>query len=130
MNIELMKEVFSDEGFVNSLLETEDAQQVQEKLKEKGLDFTIEQINEIRDLIARYSQNELTQQEQDLLEQARAYENGELNEEQLEAISGGWSSNDSTTLGISIAFSILIPALAPAFAVGAALDAKKGRLSW
>lgn len=130
MNIELMKKVLGDEEFVNSLLEMEDAQQVQEKLKEKGLDFTIEQINEIRDLIARYSQNELTQQEQDLLEQARAYENGELNEEQLEAISGGWSSNDSTTLGISIAFSILIPALAPAFAVGAALDAKKGRLSW
>ena len=43
MNMEKMKEVFSDEAFVKSLFELETAAEVQAALKEKGVELTEEE---------------------------------------------------------------------------------------
>ena len=44
MNEALIKDIFSDEVFVNSLLECETAEEVKTALKEKNLDLSIDDI--------------------------------------------------------------------------------------
>jgi hypothetical protein len=65
MNIENVKEVFSDEAFVKELFEMETASQVQAALKEKGIELTEAEILEIRDTLAKVESGELTE---DMLE--------------------------------------------------------------
>ena len=70
MNMEKMKEVFSDKAFVESLFELETVAEVQAALKEKDVELSEEEILSIRDLLGKV-------------------ENGELSEELLEQVSGG-----------------------------------------
>lgn len=49
MDEKRVKEVFSDESFVKGLMEKETSEDVQAALKEKGLDFSLEEIAKIRD---------------------------------------------------------------------------------
>ncbi len=70
MNEQKMKEVFSDEQFVKSLLELETPEEVQKVLAEKEIDVTEEEIVKAREILIRYN-------------------NGELSEEELENVAGG-----------------------------------------
>ena len=72
MNEALIKEIFSDEAFLKSLSEMENAEEVQAALKEKGLDLSIDDILKI--------QKTLTSQE-----------NGELSEDEMENVAGGFA---------------------------------------
>jgi lactobin A/cerein 7B family class IIb bacteriocin len=69
-----LKELFSDEEFVNSLLTLDTPEEVQSALSGKGLDLSLDEIATIRTSI-------LTAAEQ----------GGELSEEQLESVSGGFA---------------------------------------
>ncbi len=70
MNEQLAKKIFSDQAYVETLLNMETAEEVQASLKEKGLELSVEDINETKNiLVQRY--------------------NGELSEDDLEDISGG-----------------------------------------
>ena len=80
MNMEKMKEIFADEAFVKSLFELESAGEVQEALKQKGVELTEEQILGIRDLLGKVESGEISVEQ---------LENGELPEELLEQVSGG-----------------------------------------
>ena len=80
MNMEKMKEVFSDEAFVKSLFELETAAEVQAALQEKGVEMTEEEILGIRDLFLKVAEGELS---------AEQLESGELPEELLEQVAGG-----------------------------------------
>lgn len=51
MNEQQIKEIFSDEAFVNSILEMETPQDVQKALSEKGLDLSLEEINTIQNTL-------------------------------------------------------------------------------
>ena len=66
-----IKEVFSDEAFVNSLMELENVEDVQKALSEKGLDFSPEEIEAIR--------------------KGLVGEDEELGEDDLENVAGGVS---------------------------------------
>ncbi len=70
MNEQKMKEVFSDEQFVKSLLELETPEEVQKFLAEKEIDVTEEEIVKAREILVRYN-------------------NGDLSEEELENVAGG-----------------------------------------
>ncbi len=72
MNETLIKEVFSDKAFVETLLGMETAEEVQAALKEKKLELSIEDIEKI--------QKSLT-----------AQENSELSEEEMESVAGGFA---------------------------------------
>jgi predicted ribosomally synthesized peptide with nif11-like leader len=72
MNEALIKEVFSDKEFVESLLGLETPEEVQTALKGKDLDLSIEDIENI--------QKALT-----------AQENSELSEEEMENVAGGFA---------------------------------------
>ena len=72
MNEALIKEVFSDKEFVESLLGLETPEEVQTALKVKDLDLSIEDIENI--------QKALT-----------AQENSELSEEEMENVAGGFA---------------------------------------
>ncbi len=69
MEEEKIRELFSDETFVSSLLELETPEEVQKALAEKGVDLTIDEICTV--------QKSLMQSD------------GELSEEDLENVSGG-----------------------------------------
>lgn len=72
MNEALIKEVFSDREFVESLLELETAEEVQAALKEKNLDLSVEDIENIQKAL-------ITQ------------ESSELSEEEMENVAGGFA---------------------------------------
>ncbi|MDO4744882.1 MAG: hypothetical protein Q4A86_05835 [Clostridia bacterium] len=87
MNVEKMKEVFSDEAFVKSVLELETAAEVQAALKEKGVELTEEEILAIRKLLSKLESGEVTKEQ--LAVWQKQAEDGELSEEALEQVAGG-----------------------------------------
>ena len=70
MDEQKVKEVFSDEAFVKELVELDTPEEVQARLKEKGVDVSVEEIEQIAK--ALQSQAE-----------------GELDEDALEDVAGG-----------------------------------------
>ena len=87
MNMEKMKEVFSDEAFVKGLFELETVAEVQAALKEKGVELTEEEILSIREILAKAESGKISAEQ---LEQwAKQAEGGELSDELLEQVSGG-----------------------------------------
>lgn len=64
MDNQKIREVFSDEGFVTALLELDTAEEVQSALKEKRLDYTLEEIDQIKNQLS--SDNADTLSEADL----------------------------------------------------------------
>lgn len=70
MNEAKIKEVFSDEAFVKTLLEMDNAEDVQKAVSEKGIDLSLEEINTIQSTLASGE---------------------ELNEDQLENVAGGFA---------------------------------------
>ena len=87
MNMEKMKEIFSDEAFVKSLFELETVAEVQAALKEKGVELSEEEILGIREFFVKVESGEISVEQ---LEQwAAQMESGELSDELLEQVSGG-----------------------------------------
>lgn len=129
---EKIEEIFSDKEFVNNLIQIEDPQQVQEVLKEKGLDLTIEEIQYVGDLVSRAINNELTDQEKKMFE---TYEKGdtELSDDELESVSGGIIITLSVTLFHILTVSALVSAGligTSALAFGAAKTHQATRGRW
>ena len=75
MNQNHIKEVFSDEVFVKSLLELETPAEVQAALKGKGIDMSESEIISLRDEIVKQAQ--------------KISEGGELSADQLDDVAGG-----------------------------------------
>lgn len=94
-----MKESFADEAFVKSLMELESAAEVQEALKEKGIELTEDDIMALRDIILKVEEGELSREQ--LESWAAQAEDGELPEEMLELVSGGLLIS-SLLIGIAI----------------------------
>ena len=87
MNMEEMKEIFSDEAFVKNLFELESAGEVQAALKEKGIEFSEEEIISIRDFLLKVEESDITKEQ--LEKWTVQLEDGELSEEELENVAGG-----------------------------------------
>lgn len=94
-----MKEIFADEAFVKSLMELESAAEVQEALKEKGIELTEDDIMALRDIILKVEEGEISREQ--LESWAAQAEDGELPEEMLEFVSGGLLIS-SLLIGIAI----------------------------
>ena len=87
MNVEKMKEIFSDEAFVKSLFELETAAEVQTTLKEKGVELTEQEILTIRELLIKVESGEITKEQLELWQ--KQAEDGEFSEEALQQVAGG-----------------------------------------
>lgn len=74
MNNEKLKELLKDEAFVKELVEQETVEDAQKLLASKGVDISVDQLNEIRKGVA-----------------ARLEEGEELSDEQLENVAGGFA---------------------------------------
>lgn len=90
MDVNHLKEVLKDKSFTTSLLQLETAKQVQDTLKEKSIDITIDEIKQIQDLIIRYQQGQLSNEEKKIFDLVSKSDDNELNEEDLEAVTGGF----------------------------------------
>ena len=89
MNMDKMREVFSDEEFVKGLFELETPEEVQAALEEKEIELSTGEICQMRDFLIRYQEGTLTEEEKKVVEFAGEYRDGELSEEELENVSGG-----------------------------------------
>ncbi len=89
MNMDKMREVFSDEEFVKGLFELETPEEVQAALEEKEIELSTGEICQMRDFLIRYQEGTLTEEEKKMVEFAGEYGDGELSEEELENVSGG-----------------------------------------
>ena len=70
MDKEKLTEIFSDKEFVKSFFEPKNEEEVQKVLKEKGIDLSLQEIQKMREMLIQKK-------------------NGELSDEELEAVSGG-----------------------------------------
>ena len=105
MKMEKMKEVFSNEEFVKSLLAMENAAEVQAALKEKGVEMTEEEVKAMIGVFAKVKSGEISR------EQLEQLESGELSEEMLEKVAGGVF----TTLGVGLAIAAVVTILVGVF---------------
>ena len=63
MNEEKIEEVFSDEGFVKSLMELETPEEAQKALAEKDIDLSVNEIETISKMPQKKAEGELTDDE-------------------------------------------------------------------
>ena len=110
MNEERIKEVFSDEEFVKELFSKETPEEAKALLEEKDIDFSVEDLIKLREIVIAK------------MEQQTTGEEVELGEDDLEDVSGG-----TLTLIIGVTISVLVNA---AF-VGYAFEKSKiKRFTW
>ena len=83
MDLEKVREVLSDEGFVKELLAMENEAEVQKALGDKGISISLEEIEMVGELIRKAASGEIT------VEQIEAAGSGELSEDELEQVAGG-----------------------------------------
>ena len=107
MNEERIKEVFSDEEFVKELFSKETPEEAKALLEEKDIDFSVEDLIKLREIIIAK------------MEQQASSEEGELDEDELKDVSGG-------TLTFIIA--LIIPIVVNAAFVGYSL--RKSGTRW
>lgn len=72
LRVEKLKEILSDQAFVEKLLGMETAQEVQKALKDKGVEMTVEEIEEVQNQLLRMGE-----------------EADELKKDQLKNVAGG-----------------------------------------
>jgi hypothetical protein len=101
MSEQEIRDIFSDEAYVSSLLALDTAEEVQASLSEKGLDLSTEEITTLLDSIQKYSESD-----------------GELSEASLETVTGGFLT------GILVAM-ILTMVIGTGVTVGAAEAVKR-----
>ena len=93
MNEERIKEVFSDEEFVKELFRKETPEEAKALLEEKDIDFSVEDLIKLREIVIAK------------MEQQTTGEEVELGEDELEDVSGG-----TLTLIIGAIISVLVNA--------------------
>ena len=108
MNMEKMKEVFSEEAFVKALFEMESVAEMQEALNNKGIQMSDEEITTLRTFFAKIKSGEISREQ--LEKWSVQAENGELTEEMLELVAGGFEP--LTLLGWLIGAAIVAAAVA------------------
>ena len=87
MNMDKLKEVFSEEAFVKALFEMETVTEMQQALSSKGIQMSDEEVAGIRDFFDKVKRGELSREQ--LEAWSKLAENGELSEEMLEMVNGG-----------------------------------------
>ncbi len=85
---QLQAKIEADKSLAEKLLSQENPQDVQSLLKEQGLEFSLEEINSLRDILVKLAQKG---------------ENGELSDEDLEDVAGGIAAT-TTIAAISATF--------------------------
>ncbi|MDY2700265.1 MAG: Nif11-like leader peptide family natural product precursor [Lachnospiraceae bacterium] len=81
MSIERMDEVFKDDKFVETLLAMETPEEMQNALAEKGVEVSLEEVVQAKNLVSQYQA-------------------GELTEEELENVAGGMSGGAKAMNGL------------------------------
>ena len=76
---EKIKELFTNQEFVEKMLALESAQEVQDLLAENDVDFTIEEINKLHEELVKKAQQAEEGEDAD----------GEIDDEDLEDVAGG-----------------------------------------
>ena len=112
MDEKRMQEIFADEAFVKELLSLETPEAVQAALKEKGIELSREEVEEIGKALLKVVE--------------AVSENGELSMESLDEVAGGVLSTGAqvvVNLVIQAAKPAIIPALVATGAAAAAVGA-------
>lgn len=90
VDINRLKELLSDKEFTNNLANLDEASDVQALLNDNGIELSVDEINQTKDLLLRYQNNSLTSQEKTLIDNYQ--NNDELSDSDLENVNGGFIS--------------------------------------
>ena len=93
MDTNKIKEIFSDQAFVKSLLEKDTAAQVQAELKKKGIDLSEKEVMKMRDEIIKHTENGTKPEE--------------LSLDQLDDVAGGIGPVTLTILSVIVAGAVV-----------------------
>lgn len=63
MEIKQMQEVFSNEEYAKELFSCRTPEEAKDYLASKGVDMSIDELKELHDLLIRYHEDKLTEQE-------------------------------------------------------------------
>ena len=63
MSIERMDEIFKDDKYVETLLAMETPEEMQNALAEKGVEVSLEEVVQAKNLVSQYQAGELTEEE-------------------------------------------------------------------
>jgi predicted ribosomally synthesized peptide with nif11-like leader len=80
-----LKEIFADKEFVEEVLAMETAEEVQAAIKEKGVELTLEEIDQTREQLVKIAEN-----------------GEEVSDEELEQVAGGFAIT-ACLIGIAVA---------------------------
>ena len=81
---EKLQEVLSDEAFAKELLQMEKPEDVQVALEKKDIDLSLDEISQIGEYMNKVQNGEISQ------EQVQSMVDGELSEDELEEVAGGF----------------------------------------
>lgn len=91
MTVKEFQKFFEDEEFARAFVDLNTKEEMRAVFARKGIDLPTEVCAELFDLVERCRNNELTEQEQRVLQLAQKENNGEeLSDEELEMVSGGF----------------------------------------
>ena len=100
-NMNKLQEVLKEEGFLEKLAQAESAEAAQAMLKEKGVDMSVEELNQMVELVQKVVNGDMTVEQ---LEQAQT---GELSEDDLESVAGGMSTKEKVIFGVATAGAVV-----------------------
>lgn len=82
-----LEELLKDKEFCEKLFALDETKDVQDLLNTNGIELSIEEIEQIKDLVIRFQNDDLTDEEKKLIEKFQ--KTGELSDDDLENVSGG-----------------------------------------
>lgn len=86
-----LKEILNDKSFVESVVNAKDAETLKNEFSSKGLNLNNEEAQGMLDLLNRYKENKLTDDEKTMVSLMSKDSKEELNEDELKMVAGGIS---------------------------------------
>lgn len=116
MNLNDVKEIFSDEAFVKELFSAETPAEAQAMLKEKGFEVTEEDLMAVREVLVQIADGTIPADK--VSEWQAQLEEDELPEELLEMVSGGAITEAGLAMAAGMTFAGPVGVLVGACVVG------------
>lgn len=84
-----LEEVLNDENFIKSIIHLNDNDEIDQAFKQKGIDLSKAEIDQFKDTLTRATEGKLADEELKFIDAYSNVDTDELNDDQLENVTGG-----------------------------------------